>query len=114
MARIRNSAGALLTQASVSALSVVVTDTVAGTSATLTPVISATVFDALQQGDARWQIDSASNPGEDGSWGFNFAYVVPAANLPAATLYQCDAVFTTVSGEPFRAVFRFNTVAVYG
>lgn len=126
LARIVGQSGQPITQASLSSIAYTVSDLTAWLSAgTGTFTISSTVFDALQQADPRWTVDSAMNPGPDGAWGYNFAAVVPAADFPATALtpdavlaaphrYQCDVTFTPVSGEQFRVPFRWTPVPVWG
>lgn len=115
LARVRGSAGALITQASFLSVAVVLTDLLAGvTYPTLATTPGATIYDDLQQTDPRWTLDSAGNPGDDLAWGYNFAYIVPAASLPLATNWQAGVVMTPVSGEPFRMPFQWTALAVYG
>jgi hypothetical protein len=114
MARIRGNNGLPLTQASVASIALTVTDTTTGIATFAGPLaVAASVFNSLQQSDPRWTRDSADYPGADGSWGYNFSCVVPAAALPNAVRYQTDVVITPVAGEPFRVVWSFVPVRVY-
>lgn len=126
LARIRTSAGDLLNQASVTSVAWTLTDVTNGAAVSSgTFSVSATVFNALQQGDVRWTQDSARNPGPDGLWGYNFAATLPASALPPAAQtyagvnapparYQVDVAFTPASGEAFRVAWQFSPVRVYG
>lgn len=129
MARLRGAAGALVTGASLSSIGYTVSDLTDGTalgSGTFT--VSAVLFDSLQQGDARWSKDSAGRPGADGAWGYNFLASLAATLFPLTALaaddllagpapphrVQCDVAFTPVSGQPFRVLFSWLSVPVYG
>lgn len=129
LARVRASNGQLITQASLSSIAYTVSNVTLGTTlGTGTFTISSTVFDALQQGDVRWQEDSADEPGPDGVHGFNFAATLDDALFVLITLaapgvlsgpaspqlIQCDVAFTPTSGEPWRVAFRWQKLPVYG
>jgi len=80
---------------------------------TANPTIASTVFDALQQ-DALWTQDSATNPGTDGLWGYNFKFVVPAAAFAnSGDKFQVDGKFTPLSGENFVVTYTIPTLKVY-
>lgn len=129
-ARLRGNAGALITQASLTSITYAVLDLTSGVSlGTGTFAVSTTVYDALQQGDPRWQVDTVAAPGRDGSSGYNFAGTLPASLFVARTIeaidllagqqpapheIQAEVIFTPVSGEPWRVVFRWREVVVYG
>lgn len=126
LARIRTSGGDLLNQASVSGIAWTLTDVTNGVPVSSgTFAAGATVFNSLQQGDVRWTQDSQRNPGPDGLWGYNFGATIPASAVPLtpqtpagvqapAPRYQVDVAFSLASGEPFRAVWQFRPVAVFG
>lgn len=127
MARIAGVAGNLLTQASVSSISYQVTNLTLGQvagSGTLT--VSQVVFNSLVQNDPRWTADSASQPGADGLWGYNFLTTLPASIFPVSSVvsppplvaaapqtYQVDIVFTPTSGQPFRVSYQAPVIPVY-
>ena len=87
---------------------------------------AAVLFDSLQQADPRWDKDSATRPGKDGAWGYNFLATLPAAQF--ATLQDVDMVnsqvnphrcrvdlaFAPVAGEPFRQAFEFTPITTWG
>lgn len=113
----------LLNQGSVTSLAYTVTNLTTGLAVgSGTLVVSASVFNSLQQTDPRWTQDSAQNPGPDGLWGYNFATTLAASLFPpaspavgvAATRYQADVAFTMVSGQPFRVSWQWNSFPVYG
>jgi hypothetical protein len=124
LARVRNPVtGALLTQAALSSISVVVTDVTAGErtyEGSLT--IASVVYDTLQV-DAAWAMDSWALPGLDGHAGYNFKWTLPAsaisytpgaeAGQPRPRQYQADVRFTPVSGEPLIVSFRFRALPTY-
>jgi hypothetical protein len=125
MARIRNYAGVLMTQASISSINAVVTDLTkekalagSGFVSNTSLVVSSVVFDTLQS-DLTWQKDTAMNPAppppvSDGAFGFNFAWLAPATNFATAgDRYQVDVKFVPVTGEPFIVPFQFQTLIVY-
>jgi hypothetical protein len=122
LARIQNYQGVLITQASLSAIALTVTDltlegNVAGSgfisSTTLT--ISQVIFDSLQQNSGIWTKDSALFPGSDGRWGYNFAFTVPVTALAnPGDRMQVDVAFTPVTGPPFRIPYIWNSLKVYG
>ncbi len=115
MARLRGQDFTLITQASLTSIAWTLTDRTTGLAVANAPFTVATViFDTLQQGDGSWSKDSKSATGPDGTWGYNFRAILPAANIvPAGDRFQCDVVFTPVTGEPFRVVFQFQTLRVF-
>lgn len=125
LARLRGQDGSLVTRASLSSISYSVANLTAGTVlGTGSLTVSSTVFDDLQT-DARWTQDTANRPGPDGASGYNFAATLPASLFPATTLtaaaarsapprIQVDIVFTPVSGEPFRVIWSWAPVRVWG
>lgn len=131
MARLRGNAGALITKTSLSTITYVATNLTLGTSAAAVALtIGSVVFDALQQSDPRWTVDSVDRPGSDGSYGYNFLAVIPASTFPlgvfatplpgmpiappAPAKFQVDVVMTPTTGEPFRMPFQFPVLPVYG
>ncbi len=116
MARIRGQDHTLLTQASLSAIAWTLTDLTTGLAVTTgTFTIASVVFDSLQQGDGSWTKDKRTAPGPDGAWGYNFRAILPAASIaPSGNRFQGDVHFTPATGEPFRVVFQFRTVKVFG
>lgn len=128
LARLRGAAGALVTQASLSSIAWTALELTAGTElGTGTWTVSEVVYDSLQQGDPRWSADDASNPGEDGEHGFNFAATVAASLFASRTLaaesplsplvpkrFQVEVVFTPTSGQPFTVVWQWREQVTYG
>ncbi len=81
----------------------------------LLPAPSACIFNALVTNDPRWTRDSQLNPGPDNLWGYNFSYTIPATYVTnGGDRYQADVAFIPVSGQPFRVVYQFTPVKVYG
>jgi len=128
LARLLLGTGQLATRASISAISYGVSNLTLGTSLGSGTFTVASIFDSLQQSDARWREDSQSEPGSDGYWGYNWAAALPAALFPrtalaapgvltgiaAAELIQADVTFTPVTGEPFVVIFSWQKLPVYG
>jgi hypothetical protein len=125
LARILGNGGRPITQASLASVAIQVTDTVTGTGVLLSESVAATVFDSLVQNDPRWTKDTAAYPGPDGAWGYNFLATIPAANSFGGTSLdgtgatvmnrmQADCIVTPVSGQPFRVVFQWEPIRVYG
>ena len=124
MARVRGFGGALVTQASISSLTAVITDLTLEKAAAGTGFVSSTAltiasawFDSLQW-DLTWQRDGPNNPAPpppfgDGAYGFNFAVVMPAANFQAAHRFRVDVKVVPVAGEQFIIPFEFNAIATY-
>lgn len=114
LARLRGQGGQLVTQASISAIAYAITDLTTGvTVATGSLTVSAVLFDTLQQ-DPIWTRDSASLPGPDGSWGYNFKTTLAAASIAnGGDRYRADVKLTPVSGEPFIVLWEWKTLAVY-
>lgn len=125
MARLCGQSGQYVTAESIASIawqaSNLTTGQVAG-SGTLTP--ASVLFDALQQNDPRWTVDSAQQPGSDGTFGYNFLATLPASTFASSPLgvaltpgpvsrYQIDVLFTPVSGEAFYAVFQATAIPVY-
>lgn len=99
MARILGNNGNPITQGSISTIQYSVRNLTLGTTPTaLTSAgnVASLVYDNLQQGDPRWSIDSANNPGEDGRHGWNFLLLL------AASLFTAALTFTVESAAPFR------------
>lgn len=118
LARVRSRVNAaLITQATVSAISYALQDLTAGTQISAgTFAVSSTIFDALQL-DALWTKDSTALPGTDQAAGYNFRATVPAANLPLSSSgnrMHCDVKITMVSGETIRLAFEWASIKVYG
>lgn len=129
LARIRGAVGLLITQASLASIAWTVTDATLGTVlGTGTSPVASSVYDSLQISDPRWTQDTPLLPGPDGASGFNFQATLAASlfpvRIPAAPDLlagptpgagrQCDVVFTPVSGQPWRVVFRWLEVVVFG
>jgi hypothetical protein len=108
LARIAGAGGVPITAASISAVSVVVTDLTqvaagqAGSVSTYTPSPATVVFDDLQQ-TAIWTADGPDQRGKDGSWGYNWLFTIPASDLAnSGDRFQIDCKLTPASGgEPF-------------
>lgn len=129
MARIRGNSFSLITQAAVTGITYSVYDIQAllndpdDSTLTATQVVSSTsmtvssvIYDSLQQTDGLWTKDGPGNLGSDGSWGYNFKFVVPASSFTVArsgNKHQVDVVFDPVTGENFRIPFQVATVKVY-
>ena len=124
MARIRSASGSLLTQATTSTISYSVYDIQpekdgSGSNTQIlgstTQTIANVIYDSLQQDGNMWTKDSAANPGPDGSWGFNYRFVVPATYLTVANSgdwHRVHVVITPSAGEKFRLIFEFPTLTV--
>ena len=121
MARVRDGLGVLITQASLSSITAVVTDLTlekaqagSGFVSSTTLTIANVVFNQLQT-DLTWQKDSAANPSPpppfgDGLYGFNFAWVVPAINFATSGhRFRVDVKMVPVSGEQFVVPFEIPT-----
>lgn len=127
MARVRGHNGALITQASLTAITYTVRNLTLATTVTSAQslTVSSVIFDSLQQGDTSWDVDSAAEPGRDGSWGYNFRATIPASHfgtfhVESITPYrvtnhefQIDVLFDPVTGEDFRQPFRFKALATW-
>lgn len=104
LARLRNVAGALVTQATLSSIAVRVYDVSSSTPTTAvysaSAVVADTVFDALQGADgadARWPVDNT---------GYNFRHTLDKAAFPTGDhLYWILYWFTPVSGNAFPVKF---------
>lgn len=128
LARLRTGTGQLVTRASISTIAYTVSNISLGTALGSGSFATTTIYDSLQQGDARWRADSAAQRGPDGEWGYNWAAELAATLFALTTLaapgvisgpakpqtIQADVVFTPVSGEPFRVVFTWQKLPVYG
>ena len=125
-ARIRGGNGQLITQATLSTITYQVSNLTTGAiagSGSLT--ISQVIFDSLQQSDPRWTLDSASQMGNDGSYGYNFAATLdssafatttlaaPALTPQPANVYRIDLVFTPVTGSAFRVSWQAPAIPLY-
>lgn len=126
-ARLKGAAGQLVTRASIASIAYTVSDLTAGVVAgtgTFTP--ASTIFDSLQQGDARWTADSAAQLGADGLTGYNFAATIPASvfalttlsplptgSTPAHTM-QIDVTFTPTAGGQFKVSWRYTPLPAFG
>lgn len=103
LARIRNSSGSYLTQATTTSIACTVYDITSGTavsSSTPTVTVATCVFDTIQTG-SQWTKDST---------GYNFRHAMPAATFATAgKLYQVSYVVTPSSGEAFE--FRYVVTA---
>lgn len=118
LARVLGNAGAPITQASLASIAWTLTDLTAGAAvAAGTFVVATSVFDSLQI-DPRWTVDAL---------GYNFLGTLAASNFPAALpaagapgqaapprRYQADVAFTPAAGEPFRVIFAWSALSVYG
>ncbi len=122
-ARVRSLAAGrpLITQASLTSITYTVTDLATGLvlgSGTIT--IASSVYDALQQTDPGWTRDSAAQPGNDGAFGYNFAFVLPASLNPYTvstdgTVHRLhvDVIYTPVSGDAYRQNWEWTPTAVF-
>lgn len=124
LARITDTLGSLITQASVVSIAFTIQDITAGAAAS-PPITGAltvanVLYNSLQVSNG-WNQDSPAIPGPDGLWGWNFRYVVPAADLaftvsndqlgnPQPHTFEVDVVFVPIVGENFilQAVFPVN------
>jgi hypothetical protein len=81
-------------------------------------VVSAVIFDSLQF-DLTWQKDGPANPQApapfgDGAYGFNFAWLAPAANFAnTGHRFRIDVKIVPVNSEQFEVPFEFGTFPVY-
>lgn len=113
-ARVTNSAGTAITQASLTSVHYRVKDLTADTLGTKTALtISAVIFDTLQTGEGWSEVDTT---------GYNFATVIPATEFdfdPEADphfidhRFQVDILFTPASGQPFVVPFQFTAKATW-
>ncbi len=114
-ARVLGLNGQPVTQATFNTISYSVRDlTAALTVATLQPLtISQVVYNALQQSDPSWTQDSATQPGPDGLWGYNFAALLPASNFTAFDVTSATAAPTPnlVIPHKFQASITLNPVS---
>lgn len=127
-ARMRNQAGALVTQASLSTIAYDIVDVQAyldsgddvtmvasGTSLT----ISSVIYDSLQQpseATSLWTKDGPGNLGPDKTWGYTFATVIGASNFTVARsghTFRIQVLFTPTSGEQFRITYEVPTLKVF-
>lgn len=126
MARVLGSNARPITQASISSVTYAIRDlTDAETDSTGTLTVGSVVFNDLQQYDPRWSKDSASKPGADGAWGYNFLaefsstlfndYDVETESPYVVTphTYRIDVRFQPVSGQPFVVPFEFTPIPTY-
>lgn len=107
-ARVTNSAGTAITQATLTSIHYKVNDLTSGTRGTKTSLtIASVIFDVLQTGEG-WDVDST---------GYNFATVINDTEFswdpdsdPAVIDHriQVDVLFTPASGEPFVVPFQFT------
>jgi len=111
LARIRNRAGSLLTQATVASIAWTLSDVSDGANqgvlATGTFVVADTIFDALQV-DELWVKDTE---------GYLFRGVIAAASIPTANSghrMQADVKITMASGEILRGIFNWPSAKVWG
>lgn len=104
LARIRNSSGSYLTQATTTSIACTVYDITTGTavsSSTPTVTVAASVYDTLQTGSPPWTKDST---------GYNFRHAMPAtAFATAGKVYQVSYVVTPTSGEVFEFRYYVST-----
>lgn len=130
-ARIVGAAATPITQATVSSVTVQLTDLTkeaqlagSGAIATLTPTVAACVYNALQQSDPAWQKDGAyaaggsvANPvlGPDGLYGYNFRTVVPGVDTPGGTgdRLQATVRFTMADGSIIKAIFVWPSAQTF-
>lgn len=103
MSRVTGNAGAAITQASLTSITLDVYSEHDGSAVAedVDVTISSTVFDTLQT-DARWTKDST---------GYNFRYDCPQTYLPSPGLYRYEFTFDPASGGDFCVVFIGNVLA---
>ena len=107
MARVRDSAGNLIAQGTISTVHYAVYNKRTGASvvASTSLTVSSVVFNSLQT-DSRWTVDST---------GYNFRHNVAASTLSAGdTIYRIEYKFTPTSGEVFHVVFEIHTLNLLG
>jgi len=104
MSRVLGMDGTAITQASISSISALIRDMVAGTEEVIALDKTAVVFNTLQK-DARWRRDSV---------GYNFRWGVPAIKLPNATTYRIEITFIPTTGEQFVIAFEDETIDLAG
>lgn len=108
-ARVTNSAGTNITQASLTSVAYQVRNLTRQTSGAKTAlVIASVIFDSLQTGEGWSEVDGT---------GYNFATVIPASefaqdpNADPSVIdhrFQVDVLFTPASGQPFVVPFQFT------
>ncbi len=111
LGRIRSRTGALITQATVSAIAWTMSDTSDGSAqgvvASGTFTVSAVVFNQLQL-DRLWTKDAT---------GYNFRAVIPGTSIPTANSghrMQGDVKITMATGEILRGIFMWPSAKVWG
>lgn len=105
IARVKNGAGTLITQASLTSITYYAYDTGTATqTGTGTLTISSVVFDTLQTG-SNWTVDGT---------GYNFLATIPGTCFPdGGKVYRVEIVFNPVSGSDFTLSYDVTTVALY-
>ena len=99
MARITDTSGSAITQASVSSIAYSVFDLTSGAPDTATSTGTPTVADALYD---TLQTDTAWTAAGGDSTGYNFRYVLPASAVPdGGHLYLVEYWITPTTGDPF-------------
>lgn len=129
MARVLGQTGTPINQAALASIGYVVTDLTAGTVGVSTPLtVSTVIFNALQQNDPRWVLDSQYSPGPDGNFGYNFLAALPASTFPLTPGgaipegyppiqnhdYQIDVSFVPVVGQTTKQTWRVSVSPTFG
>jgi hypothetical protein len=86
-ARLLGNNGFPVNQSSIFTIAYSVVDLVSGLQivSNLPLVVNSVIFNTLVQTDPRWTQDSATAPGPDGLFGYNFAVDIPPSSLPGIT-----------------------------
>ena len=102
--RVKGNDAALITQASLTAVTYTTYDLSTGLQVeTGTVTISAAVSDTLQTGDSRWEDEAVKGDTE----GFNFEFSVPGTAWPIGGRdYRLKFNFDPVTGDDFAVIFR--------
>ncbi len=104
LARVADIEGELITQGSVSSVTLTVintrTDEVTYTGY---PVVEDCIYDELQL-DGRWGKDSV---------GYNVAVVIPGIAFDMATSYQAELKITPIEGDAFYVLYELQSIRTY-
>jgi hypothetical protein len=104
--RVRGNSGALITQASFTAITYKVFDRAGTEVATGTVTIGSSVFDTLQTSDAAWTAAGGS------STGYNFKHTIPASAFANPGRYRVEYKFDPTSGDDFFLVFDHECAGI--